>query len=45
MADFPEIKEIDLNPITVVEGCKGMVIMDAKAIIDEQVILEAKPGS
>jgi hypothetical protein len=43
LTDFPEIKEMDLNPIKVLEDNKGIVIMDAKAIIDEQIISTAKP--
>lgn len=36
LIDFPEIKEMDMNPIKVLEDNQGIVIMDAKAIIDEQ---------
>ena len=43
VTDYPQIKELDLNPITVLEDGKGIVIMDAKAIIDEQIISKAKP--
>lgn len=34
--DFPEIKELDLNPIKVLEDGDGIIIMDAKAIIAEE---------
>jgi acetyltransferase len=34
--DFPEIKEIDINPFAVDE--KGGVVLDAKVVLDEQVI-------
>jgi len=34
--DFPEIKELDLNPIKVLEDGEGLVIMDAKVIIAEE---------
>ena len=43
VTDFPEIKELDMNPIKVLDDGKGIVIMDAKAIIDEQIISIAKP--
>ena len=36
VTDFPEIKELDLNPIRVLKDGKGIIIMDAKAIIKEQ---------
>ncbi len=38
VTDFPEIKELDLNPIRVLEDSQGLVIMDAKAIIAEPVV-------
>ncbi|MFH1510304.1 MAG: acetate--CoA ligase alpha subunit, partial [Candidatus Woesearchaeota archaeon] len=34
--DFPEIKEIDINPLGVDE--KGAVVLDAKVLLDEEVI-------
>ncbi len=43
VTDFPEIKELDLNPIKVLEDGKGILIMDAKAIIDDQIISITKP--
>jgi acetyltransferase len=33
LTDFPAIKEIDLNPIRVMENGKGIIVMDAKAVI------------
>lgn len=36
IADFPEIKELDINPFTVDE--KGGVVLDAKVILDEEVV-------
>ena len=36
VTDFPEIKELDMNPIKVLEDGKGIVVMDAKAIIAEE---------
>jgi acyl-CoA synthetase (NDP forming) len=33
--DFPEIKEVDMNPVRVLEDSLGVIIMDAKAIIEE----------
>ena len=42
VTDFPEIKELDVNPIKVLEDGKGIVIMDAKAILDKQLISEIK---
>jgi len=44
VTDFPEIKELDLNPIKVLEGNKGLVIFDAKVILaDEKNTLSIKP--
>ncbi len=34
VTDFPEIKEMDLNPIKVLEDSKGLVAVDAKIAID-----------
>ncbi len=34
LTDYPEIKELDLNPIRVLEDSKGIVVMDAKAVIE-----------
>jgi acetyltransferase len=36
VTDFPEIKELDLNPIKVLEDGKGVVIFDAKIILSEK---------
>ena len=33
VSDFPEIKELDMNPVKVLEDGLGVVVMDAKAII------------
>ena len=33
LTDFPTIKELDLNPIRALESGKGIIIMDAKAVI------------
>lgn len=44
VTDFPEIKELDLNPIKVLEDNSGIVIMDAKAIIEEQIVSTIKPA-
>jgi acetate---CoA ligase (ADP-forming) len=35
VTDFPELKELDLNPIKVLEGNKGLVIFDAKVILTD----------
>ena len=35
VTDFPEIKELDMNPIKVLDDNKGIVVMDAKAILAE----------
>jgi acyl-CoA synthetase (NDP forming) len=35
VTDFPEIKEMDMNPAKVLEDGLGVIIMDAKAIIEE----------
>lgn len=37
LTDFPEIKELDLNPIKVLGDKNGLVIMDAKMTFDEQI--------
>src|ERR1035437_8865606 len=43
VTDFPEIKELDMNPIKVLDDNKGIVVMDAKAILaDEQDTSPAK---
>lgn len=43
VTDFPEIKELDMNPIKVLEDSQGIVIMDAKALIaEEQVVTSPK---
>jgi acetyl coenzyme A synthetase (ADP forming)-like protein len=34
VTDFPMIKEMDMNPIKVLEEVKGVVIMDAKMVLD-----------
>lgn len=36
VTDFPEIKELDMNPIKVLDYNKGIVIMDAKGIITDE---------
>ena len=36
--DFPIIKEIEMNPIRVLEDAKGIIIMDAKAVLKEEFI-------
>ncbi len=36
VTDFPEIKELDLNPIKVLEDGKGVVIFDAKVILAKE---------
>ena len=36
VSDFPELKELDLNPIKVLEGNKGLVIFDAKVILTSE---------
>lgn len=44
VADFPEIKEIDINPFAVDEY--GGIVLDAKVILDEKIIgKEIKPYS
>lgn len=35
VTDFPEIKELDINPIKVLEDDLGVVVMDAKVILAE----------
>ncbi len=40
VTDFPEIKEIDMNPLKVLdEG--GIVVMDAKVILNEEAVVDA----
>jgi len=34
--DFPTIKEMDINPLTVMKEGSGAVIMDAKMVVEEQ---------
>jgi acetyl coenzyme A synthetase (ADP forming)-like protein len=36
VTDFPEIKELDLNPVRVLEAGQGIVNMDAKIIIQDK---------
>ncbi len=44
VTDFPEIKELDINPFSVDE--KGGVVLDAKVILDERVLgVKHKPYS
>lgn len=44
IADFPEIKELDINPFAVDE--KGGVVLDAKVVLDEEVLgVKHKPYS
>ncbi|MFA5247739.1 MAG: bifunctional acetate--CoA ligase family protein/GNAT family N-acetyltransferase [Patescibacteria group bacterium] len=44
VSDFPEIKELDINPFAVDE--KGGVVLDAKVILDEKVLgVKHKPYS
>ena len=38
VTDFPEIKEIDMNPLKVLDG-GGIVVMDAKAILNEEDVI------
>jgi acetyltransferase len=38
VTDFPEIKEIDMNPLKVLDG-GGIVVMDAKTILNEEEII------
>jgi acetyl coenzyme A synthetase (ADP forming)-like protein len=34
VTDFPAIKELDMNPIKVLEAAKGAVVMDAKMVLE-----------
>lgn len=44
--DFPEIKELDMNPVKVLEDGLGIVVMDAKAIlVEEQIVSTEKKKS
>ncbi len=43
VSDFPEITGFDLNPITVLAEGKGIVLMDAKAILSIPPLLVDKP--
>ncbi|MBD3247674.1 GNAT family N-acetyltransferase [Candidatus Falkowbacteria bacterium] len=44
ISDFPEIKELDINPFSVDE--KGGVVLDAKVVLDEEVLgIKTKPYS
>ena len=36
VTDFSEIKELDMNPVKVLEDSQGVIVMDAKAIIEVQ---------
>ena len=38
--DFPEIKEIDMNPIAIDE--RGSVVLDAKVVLDEEITKEQR---
>jgi acetyltransferase len=38
LTDFPEIKEIDINPFAVDE--RGGVVLDAKIVLDDQIVLD-----
>ena len=38
VTDFPEIKEIDMNPLKVLDG-GGIIVMDAKAILVEEKVI------
>jgi acetyltransferase len=40
LADLPQVKEIDINPIAA--DIDGMVIVDAKIVIDPQVVVDPK---
>ena len=40
VTDFPEIKELDMNPLKVLDG-GGIIVMDAKAILNEEDIIPA----
>ena len=36
VTDFPELKELDMNPVKVLEDNLGVVVMDAKAILSDE---------
>ena len=40
--DFPMIKEMDMNPVTVLEAGKGIVVMDAKLVLEVQPVVTAQ---
>jgi acetyl coenzyme A synthetase (ADP forming)-like protein len=43
VTDFPNIKELDMNPIKALEVGKGAIVMDAKMIVEESLFLTTSP--
>ena len=43
VTDFPNIKELDMNPIKALEVGKGAIVMDAKMILEESLFLTTAP--
>jgi acetyl coenzyme A synthetase (ADP forming)-like protein len=42
VTDFPQIKEMDMNPIKVLEVGKGALVMDAKMVLEERAVSLSK---
>jgi acetyl coenzyme A synthetase (ADP forming)-like protein len=42
VTDFPNIKEMDMNPIKILEVGKGAIVMDAKMVLEEQIVSPSK---
>jgi len=45
VTDFPNIKEMDMNPIKVLEVGRGAIVMDAKMVLEVHTALKAKPNA
>ena len=43
VTDFPIIKEMDMNPINVLEVGKGTIVMDAKLVLEQQSVITIQP--
>jgi acetyl coenzyme A synthetase (ADP forming)-like protein len=43
VTDFPNIKELDMNPIKALEVGNGAIVMDAKMVLEEETVLSSKP--
>ncbi len=43
VTDFPNVKELDMNPIKALEVGKGAIVMDAKMVLEEKTSSEIVP--